>query len=262
MLAFEGVGFAYRDQPVLRGIDMSIGAGELPCIVGKNGAGKSTLLRLAAGLLAPTSGRVRCFGRDPAAGDRAQIARKVSFLPQSYRLAFPFSVAEVVLMGRYAHGRRGLLALESNADVDAAREAMDRCDVLDLERRRFDELSGGEQRRVLLAQAFCQKAQLILLDEPTASLDPAHAISVFEALARETRERDATAVVVTHDLNLAARFATRAILIDELTTAADGRPHEVLASDEAARAFEIPMHVGTLPDSDTRFVVPKDRPAP
>jgi len=257
MLAFERVGFAYRDEPVLTDVDLEIGPGELPCILGKNGAGKSTLLRLCAGLVAPTAGHVRCFGTDPAIADRARLARNVSFLPQSYRLAFPFTVAEVVLMGRYAHSRRGLLALESAADLKAARDAMERCDVARLERRRFDELSGGEQRRVLLAQAFCQSARLILLDEPTASLDPAHAIAVFEALARETSERGATAVVVTHDLNLAARFATRIILIDQSRVAADGDTEAVLTSPETERAFSIPMHVGTFPQSGARFVVPR-----
>lgn len=257
MLAFERVGFAYRDEPVLSGIELDIGPGELPCILGKNGAGKSTLLRLGAGLLEPSSGRVSCFDVDPAAEDRATIARRVSFLPQTYRLAFPFSVGEVVLMGRYAHTRRGFLALESTADVDAAQDAMERCDVLDLQDRRFDEISGGEQRRVLLAQAFCQSAQLILLDEPTASLDPAHAISLFEALAREIADRDATAVVVTHDLNLAARFASRAILIDDQKIVADGKPDDVLSSADAERAFGVPMHVGTFPGSKRRFVVPR-----
>ncbi len=256
MLALHGVDFAYGDVPVLSGVTLEVGSGELVCAVGKNGCGKTTLLRLCAGLLAPGAGTVRCFGTDPAAEKRHVLARRLSFLSQSYRLAFAFTVGEVVLMGRYSHGRRGLLALETDDDVAAARAAMERCDVLALESRRFGEISGGEQRRALLAQALCQSAELILLDEPTASLDPAHAIAVFEALAHETRAK-ASAVVVTHDLNLAARFASRVIVIDRGAIAADGDPASVLGSGAVERAFGVAMHVGSLPDSGVRFVVPR-----
>src|SRR5690606_34848855 len=144
---------------------------------------------------------VRVFGLDPARTSRRQLARRLSYLPQSYRLVFPYRVSEVVLMGRYAHAGGSLLGLERAEDLAAAGEAMERCDAAQLADRRFDELSGGEQRRVLLAQAFCQGAELILLDEPTASLDPAHALAVFRALSAERDRRAATAVVVTHDLN-------------------------------------------------------------
>src|SRR5690606_17155966 len=155
----------------------------------------------------------------------------------------------------YAHGRRGLLGLSSADDQRAADDAMERCDVLRFAARRFDTLSGGEQRRVLLAQAFCQRAELILLDEPTAALDPVHAIELFAALAAE-RERGITAIAVTHELNLAVRFADRVVLVDGAGVAADGPPAEVLASPATARAFSLPMHVGTLPDGKTPFVVP------
>jgi iron complex transport system ATP-binding protein len=250
------VGFAYSaGAPVLDRIDLSISAGELTCIVGGNGAGKTTLLRLIGGLLAPSRGEVRVFGLDPARAPRRQLARRLSYLPQSYRLAFPYRVSEVVLMGRYAHQRGSLLGLERAEDIDAARAAMERCDVAELAGRRFDELSGGEQRRALLAQAFCQEAELILLDEPTASLDPAHALAVFRALAAERHRRGATSVAVTHDLNLAARAADRLVLLHRGRVAADGPPVEVLRSPAAVDAFAIALHVGTLPGG-TPFAVP------
>ncbi len=255
MLALDDVGFGYGDHAVLREITLRVAAGELICIVGANGAGKTTLLRLIAGLLAPTAGRVRCFDLDPATTPRRALARRLSFLPQNYRVAFPFSVEEVVLMGRYAHGARGVLGLETDDDLDAAQRAMERCDVLDLAERPFDTISGGEQRRALLAQSFCQRTELVLLDEPTASLDPAHAIAVFEALATETRDRDATAIAVTHDLNMAARFATRVLVLDEGTVAAFGAPADTLASEATAAAFGVAMHVGALPGG-APFVVP------
>jgi iron complex transport system ATP-binding protein len=256
MIELDGVGFAYGAQAVLRDVDLAVVAGEVVCVVGANGAGKSTLLRVIAGLLRPTAGRARCFGGDPAAAPRHELARRLSFLPQEYRVAFPFTVAEVVLMGRYPHRSGPPFGLDSAEDWAHARAAMERCDVATLADRRFDELSGGERRRALLAQAFCQGSELVLLDEPTASLDPAHAIAVFGALEAETRARAAAAVIVTHDLNLAARFAPRVVLLDGGRIAADGAPRAVLASPAAAAAFEVALHVGSLPGTDTPFVVP------
>jgi iron complex transport system ATP-binding protein len=252
MIEVRQVGFSFGGPRVVDGIDLTIAAGQLTCLVGPNGAGKTTLLRLIGGLLAPSSGQVRVFGLDPAREPRRRLARRLSYLPQTYRLVFPYRVSEVVLMGRYAHAPLGL---EREEDLEAARAAMQRCDVLALADRRFDELSGGEQRRVLLAQAFCQGAELILLDEPTASLDPAHALAVFSALAAERERRGATALVVTHDLNLAARAADRVLLLDRGAIAADGPPVEVLRSPAAQAAFAVPLHVGTLPDGKP-FAVP------
>jgi iron complex transport system ATP-binding protein len=260
VIALSGVTFGYGSVPVLDDVTLAIEPGRIACVVGANGAGKTTLLKLMAGLLAPGRGRgrgdVRCFGRDPRATPRRALATRLAYVPQSYSLAFPFTVSEVVLMGRYAHRGPGLLGLERDDDVAAAQAAMQRCDILGLADRRFDAISGGEQRRALLAQAFCQRVEVILLDEPTASLDPAHAIALFAALARERDERGAAAVVVTHDLNLAARFGDRLLLLDGARLVADGPPAEVLASDEAAAAFAVGLHVGRLPGTDTPFVVP------
>ena len=256
LIELDDVAFSYGETAVLRDVSLRFGESQLACVVGANGAGKSTLVRCLAGVLAPAAGSVRCFGADPTRFGRQLLARRLSYLPQIYQLAFPFTVSEVVLMGRYAHRRRGLLGLESQDDVDIAERAMKRCDVGHLAARRFDEISGGEQRRALLAQAFCQRTQVVLLDEPTASLDPAHAIAVFEALRIERDERGATAIVVTHDLNLAARYGDRMILIHQERIAADGAPGEVLRSEAARAAFGVGLHVDTLPGSDVLFVVP------
>ncbi len=258
MIALGQVGFSYAPEapPVLDAIDLDIGAGQLVCLVGPNGAGKTTLLRLCGGLIAPTRGQLRVLGCDPAREPRRILARRLSYTPQLYRLVFPYRVSEVVLMGRYAHRGASPFALESDDDLAAAAAAMERCDVLDLAGRRFDELSGGEQRRVLLAQAFCQGAELLLLDEPTASLDPAHSLALFSALAAERDRRGATALVVTHDLNLAARMADRLVLIAGGRIAADGAPVDVLRSPATAAAFEVGMHVGSLPGSGAPFAVP------
>ena len=252
MLVLEGVSFSFGARRVLDGVSLTVRSGELVCVVGPNGAGKTTLLRVAGGL-ERGAGRVVLADLDPRARPRRELARHLAYLAQEYTVVFPFTVAEVVLMGRYPH--RSGLALESEADLEAARAAMERCDVLALADRRFDELSGGERRRALLAQAFCQAARLVLLDEPTASLDPLHALAVFRIL-REERANGQAALVVTHDLNLAARFADRVVVLDDGKVVAAGPPLEVLAAPETTRAFGVPLHVGHLPDG-AAFVVPQ-----
>jgi iron complex transport system ATP-binding protein len=260
MIAAEGIDFGYGEHPVLRGASLTAGAGELVCLIGPNGAGKSTLLKILAGLLEPTAGGVHIHGRDPRQTPRGELARVLSYLPQDYRLAFPFTVRDVVMMGRYPHRRRGILDLEGEDDARAADEAMRTCEVLELAHRRFDTLSGGERRRALLAQAFCQRAELLLLDEPTAALDPAHAISLLRALAHACANGGHCALVVTHDVNLAARYADRLMLLDGGRITADGPPADVLASEATERAFQIAMHVGRLPGSGGVFAVPATEP--
>jgi iron complex transport system ATP-binding protein len=239
-------------RSVLRGVTATVDSGDMVVIVGPNGAGKSTLLRTLAGLVAPAAGSVRAFGHDPARADRRIIARELAYLPQQYELAFPFIVEEVVLLGRYSR-QRGL-GLASDDDLAAARAAMAACDVEALAQRRFDELSGGEARRVILAQALCQGARCLLLDEPTTGLDPAHARRVFELL-RTQCDAGAAAIVVTHDLDLALRHGKTLWLVHGGGIAARGAPAEVLVSAQTRAAFALDIHVGALPDG-TPFAVP------
>ena len=255
MLVLDRVSFAFGPRPVVNDVSFSLAAGEIVCVLGPNGAGKTTLLRLAGGLLPTTSGSVRLGTDDPRVLSRPLLARRVAYLPQDYSLAFPFTVADVVLMGRYPYHPRGLLRGESGHDLDLAQAAMERCDVATLADRRFDELSGGERRRALLAQAFCQAAPLVLLDEPTAALDPAHALAVFRALKEERDSRGASAFIATHDLNLSARFADRVLLLDHGQVRALGPPTAVLAGDAAANTFSVGLHIGTIPTTSTPFAV-------
>ena len=252
-LELSGVDVALGKREVLRGVSAEIGAGEMVVVVGPNGAGKSTLVRALAGLVAPRAGTIRVLGHDPARAARRTIARELAYLPQAYSLAFPFAVAEVVLLGRYA--RQSGLGTASAADLEAARAAMTACDVLHLEARPFDELSGGEARRVLLAQALCQGAKCVLLDEPTAGLDPAHARRVFQVV-RAHCDNGATAVVVTHDLDLALRWGGTMWLVADGRLAARGTPADVLGSAATRAAFGVEVHVGALPSGE-RFAVPR-----
>jgi iron complex transport system ATP-binding protein len=239
-------------RDVIAGVSAEVGAGDLVVIVGPNGAGKTTLLRAIAGLVVPRAGRARVMGHDPASVARRVIARDLAYLPQQYELAFPFIVEEVVLLGRYA-AQTGF-GLASEEDLAAATAAMRACDVDALAARRFDELSGGEARRVIIAQALCQGAKCMLLDEPTAGLDPAHARSVF-AMLRAHCDAGNAAIVVTHDLDLALRHGGAMWLVAGGRVAARGAPADVLASDATRAAFGLPIHVGALPSGE-RFAVP------
>jgi len=251
-LALHDVAVALGARDVVREVSAEVGAGELVVIVGPNGAGKTTLLRAIAGLIAPRTGTIRVRGHDPLRAPRRVIARELAYLPQSYELAFPFAVEEVVLLGRYA-SQRGL-GLASEADLAAARAAMAACDVAHLASRRFDQLSGGEARRVIVAQALCQGARCLLLDEPTAGLDPAHARAIF-AMLRAHCDAGAAAIVVTHDLDLALRHGGAMWLVADGQLAARGAPADVLASPATRAAFGLAVHVGALPSGE-RFAVP------
>ena len=250
-VALENVAVALGGRDVLAGVSCTVASGQLVVIVGPNGAGKTTLLRAIAGLV-PARGSVRVFGHHPVTAPRRLIARDLAYLPQQYELAFPFIVEEVVLMGRYAS--QSGLGIASDADLEAAHAAMKACDVAELAGRRFDELSGGEARRVIIAQALCQGAKCLLLDEPTAGLDPAHARSVF-AMLRTQCDAGSAAIVVTHDLDLALRHGGEMWLVAGGKLAARGTPAEVLAAPETRAAFGVSIHVGALPSGE-RFAVP------
>ncbi|HEX3761439.1 MAG TPA: ABC transporter ATP-binding protein [Kofleriaceae bacterium] len=251
-LELQGVSIALGGRDVVRDVSAEVVSGELVVVVGPNGAGKTTLLRAIGGLVAPRTGTIRVAGRDPLRAPRREIARDLAYLPQHYELAFPFAVEEVVLLGR--HARQHGLGLAGAADLAAAHQAMAACDVAHLAARRFDELSGGEARRVIVAQALCQGARCLLLDEPTAGLDPAHARAIF-ALIRAQCDAGAAAIAVTHDLDLALRHGGQMWLVADGRIAARGAPADVLADPATAAAFDVAIHVGTLP-SGVRFAVP------
>ena len=252
LLTLSGVSFGYGGRPVLRDISLTVGAGQMVCILGANGAGKSTLLRLCAGILAAPAGRIECAGQrigGRSGMSRGAIARHIAYLPQDSGHTFPFTALEVVLMGRYAQARH---SFETAADLQAAEAAMQQTDVLALRDRPLSELSGGERRRVLLAQALAQDTEVVLLDEPTAGLDPAHAIALGQAMATICT-RGKALVFTTHDLNLAARFAPQAALIHDGVLALSGPTLEVLAS--AGPLLGVELHLGRLP-SGIPFAVP------
>ena len=250
----ERVRFSYSGaEPVLDGIDLDVHRGTLHVLAGPNGSGKSTLLRLLAGLLEPRAGRIELSGRPVSALGRRAVAREVALVPQSVELAFPFTVAEYVLLGRTPHHARPWF--DSAGDVRAARTALEATGVLPLSRRPYGSLSGGERQRVVVARALCQEPALLLLDEPTAHLDLRHQVALLDLLALRVRRDGLTCVVVTHDLNLAARCCDTVTLLRTGEIAASGSPAEVLTPSRLRTVFGVEVAHGSLPGSDVPWFV-------
>lgn len=242
-LAAERVSAGYGARRVLTDVDVALDSGSLVALVGPNGTGKSTLLRCFAGLVRPSSGRVLLDGRDLASLDRGAIARRIAVVPQTFDTLFPFTVREVVALGRTA--RLGLLAVPGPADVAAVDRALDDLALRDLAARRVDELSGGERQRTVLAMALAQDGDALLLDEPTAHLDPAHQRATLVLIRRLVRERGLAALAVLHDLNLAAALCDRIVVMSGGRIAADGTPLRVLDPSIVAAVFGAGLDVST-----------------
>jgi iron complex transport system ATP-binding protein len=224
-------------RTVLRGVDLALRAGELVALLGANGSGKTTLLRLLSGALAPDAGEVQFEGRRVGEWRRDALARRVAVLPQQLDLPDGFRAAELVAMGRAPHARR--LFATTVEDERAVKRAMVDADALDLAGRYPHELSGGERQRVLVAMALAQEPELLLLDEPTLHLDLAHQVSLLSSIRRLQAQRGLTVVAVLHDLNLAAAFAPRVVVLADGVVAADGAPEAVLTSTLIERTFGI-----------------------
>lgn len=234
----------YGSRHVLRDVNLSVSAGEFVVIIGPNGTGKTSLLKSLAGLL-KTSGEIEILGRPLARYTRRQLATVVAAVPQQVPVEFPFSVLETVLMGRSPH--LGLLEVEGREDYRIAQQAMEFTEVSHLGARRLDELSGGERQRVIIARAICQQPKLILLDEPTASLDPAHQLRIMDLMERLRRDQEITVIMASHDLNLAALYGSRILLIREGGTILSGTPAEIMTPDNLQQAYGCSMHVDSHP---------------
>jgi iron complex transport system ATP-binding protein len=254
-VTFENTRFVYPEGiwslavPSLR-----LGGERVVCIVGPNGSGKSTLLRLAAGILSPSAGCIRLDDRPLAAMPRRVIARRIAFLPQEDPPLFDYTVEAVVRMGRYAHvGWTGAL---TPTDAMAVREALTAVDLAALRNRPLSRLSGGERRRTMIASVLAQQPRLLLLDEPTSSLDIHHAVAVMRLLADFGPHGPAVALV-THDINLAALFGDRLLLMRNGGIYADGTPREVVRADIMRQVYGEDLLVREHPETGGPMIVPR-----
>ena len=244
-------------RPALDDVTLDIPQGRCTAILGPNGAGKSTLVQLLLGTLAPSAGRAEFEGRATAQWARRDFARAVGVVPQIEEATFPLTVRELVSMGRYPH--LGPWRREGEADRRAIDAALATCDVLDMADRPLRTLSGGERQRARVARALAQEPRALVLDEPTASLDVRHEMAIFELLPTLCA-RGATVLVVTHHLNLAARYADRLVLLHRGRVAADGPPAAVLTRSLVEAVYGWPVtitpHPGPGPDAGVPQVIP------
>ncbi|MFD9006891.1 heme ABC transporter ATP-binding protein [Streptomyces sp. NPDC059582] len=241
-------------REVLRGVDVEVRAGEVLALVGPNGAGKSTLLGALAADLPAAEGVVRIHGRPAAAWSAPELALRRAVLPQAAALSFPFTVEEVVRMGRAPHTAS---RAASHAEDDlAVAGAMAATEVAAFAVRPFSALSGGERARVALARVLAQAAPLLLLDEPTAALDLRHQELVLR-LCRERAHAGDAVVVVLHDLGLAAAYAHRVAILCAGRVAADGPPAEVFSEDLLSRVYDQPLEVLPHPRTGALLVTPE-----
>jgi iron complex transport system ATP-binding protein len=253
ILEARSIAVRYRrsGQPALNGVSCHVGASELVAVVGPNGSGKTTLLRALLGLIPLERGEVLVEGRPVGGWSRRLLAQLVGVVGQQEEAVFPLSVAETVMLGRYAY--LGPLAAPGARDRAAVERALEQCDIVGLADRPVDSLSGGEWKRVRVARALAQEPRALVLDEPTASLDVRHEMELFELVAQLV-SAGLAGLVITHHLNLAARFAHRMLLLDRGSVVAVGTPTEVLNPNTLSRVFQWPVSVTRWSDGSPQVV--------
>jgi iron complex transport system ATP-binding protein len=281
LLRADSVSFAYQRQPagragwfgskggasgspqhgpgreVISGVSAELHRGQILGILGPNGSGKTTLLRLLCGTRVPSSGDVSLDGVPLRQMSRRAIAQRIAVVPQETHLAFEYTVLEMVLMGRHPH--LGVLQLEGPHDVEVAREALAATGTGEFEARLFTTLSGGEKQRVVIASALAQASDILLLDEPTASLDLGYQLEIATLLQQLNRQRGVTIALSTHDLNLAAAICDALVLIRDGHVLAAGETHDVLTPENVRALYDVSVDVHRHSTSGRIVVVPLAR---
>ena len=255
--AYPARAWSSPGRPVLRDVSVDVPSGARLGILGPNGSGKTTLLKLLAGVLTPSAGQVTLDDVPLGRLSRQAIARRLAMVPQETHPAFDYTVLELVLMGRYPH--LGRFSVESAADIAIAHEALAATGTLEFASRLFSTLSGGEKQRVVIASSLAQQAELLLLDEPTASLDPGYQLEVADLLRVLQSTRGIGLVLSTHDLNLAAAVCDRLILLRGGEVIASGTTAEVLTRDRISALYDIEADVRFHDGADHLIVVPMGR---
>lgn len=247
MLIVENISVRYGPREVLAGASFSLAYGEMLAVIGPNGAGKTTLIRSLNGTVAAAAGRIVLDGTPLRSLARREVAKRIAVVAQENETKFPITVREFVMAGRFANGPA--FGWESAEDVVAAEKALTECELEGFEDRLMNELSGGERQRVVLARALATEAKILLLDEPTANLDLAHQASMFRLVRERCRNYGYCSVVITHDLNLAAEFSDRIILLEGSRIHAIGTPDEVLREESLKKVFDVTVLLDRNPAS-------------
>ena len=247
MLRIADISVRCGQRDVLRDVSFSLRAGRIIALLGPNGAGKTTLIRSLNGTVPISSGRIELDDVPLGALSQRQVAQRIAVVAQENETRFPVTVIEYILAGRFANG--SAFGWETERDVAVAGDALERCDLSGFRDRLMNELSGGERQRVVLARALATDASVLLLDEPTANLDLAHQAMMFRLVRERCSGSDAAAMVITHDLNLAAEFADDVMLLKNGEMFAFGPPGEVLTAANVSDVFNVPVLMDENPAS-------------
>lgn len=245
IIKMAGIDFRYKDAWALRDVSFDVQRGEFLGIIGPNGSGKTTLIRIIDGILVPEKGDISVNGNNIRGMRRRDLARLVAVVPQDSAMIFPFKALEVVMMGRSPH--LGMLRFEGDRDFEIARKAMEMTDTISLADRSIDRLSGGERQRVLIARALAQEPEVVLLDESTAFLDIKHQAAFFGLMKTLNRGKGLTVLAATHDINLAAAYCDRIMLLKNGRIRSLGAPGEVITVANIREVYETDVLVDANP---------------
>jgi len=239
----ENLCVGYKNINILNDINFLAGSGEVVGIIGPNGAGKSTLLKTITAVLRPTKGIVYLNEKDVRKMDRKEIARTMAVVPQHTLISPMFTVYDMVSMGRYPHIKNRFSPFDSARDIKITEDSMKMVGVEHLSEKTLDAVSGGERQMVVIARALAQEPKILILDEPTSNLDVNHQIKILKLVQNIVRGKNVSAIVVLHDLNTAARFCNKLILLHDKRILSIGTPREVLTVENIRKAYKVEAEV-------------------
>ena len=254
ILQVQDINFSYDQETVLRSISINIKSQEFVGVIGPNGSGKSTLLKLLGSVLKPDSGQIFFKERNYINYQRKQLAQSITWVPQEHPMVFPFKVSEIVLMGR--HPYLSAFTFEGENDIEIARSAMKQTQTLQFAERGFNEISGGEKQRVVIAGAIAQEPELMILDEPTSALDIKYQIQILNILKTLNENKKTTVILAMHDLHLASKYCTRLILLEEGKIFKDGKTEEVLQKEHIEKVYGLKVHL--IHDQSGNIIISPD----
>lgn len=256
MLEAVEIAVNYGSRQVLARVSLRAEPGQITAVIGPNGAGKSTLLRALNGALALAGGELLLDSAPLSSYSRRAVSRRIAVVAQEADLRFPVTVIEFVLGGRFAWANTGAWGWETERDLEIARNVLGETELQALDNRPMNELSGGERQRAVLARALATEASILLLDEPTANLDLSHQATMMRLVRGRCDQHSASAIVVTHDINLAAQFADRVLLLKGGRTFAEGPPPFVLTPQLLGEVFEMEVLVDAHPTTGAPRITP------
>ena len=251
----EDVSFGYGDTPVLKDITLNMEGAQVVSILGPNGVGKSTLIHCINKILTPTKGRVLLDGQDVSEYSLKEVARHVGYVPYSSSDTFPLTVVDTVLLGRHPHaGWR-----TTDEDLEAVFDVLERLGIQDLAMRYFNELSAGQHQKVMLARGLVQCPEILLLDEPTSNLDIKHQLAISRTLREISHTEGILVIMISHDLNIAARYSDNVVMMHEGRIFAVGTPKDVLTVDNIRQVYGVESRI--IDDNGNPYIILEDESA-